>query len=128
MKAAHCGRFLFARNQPPVPTAWHLNQPGGLISMKKLSGLICMLVLCGTLAAAQANGNNGGGQTSNPGTGQPGTGNVPGTGAGQGTGGDISTTPKTTGKKKKGASHKSGKKKKQSSSSPNNGSSGSTPK
>jgi hypothetical protein len=119
--------FFLRGDQPPAPSRQHLNQLGGL-DMTRLSGFICALFLCGVLAAAQATGNNGGGQTSSPGSGQPGTGNVPGTGAGQGTGGDITTTPKTTSKKKKATSHKSGKKGKKSTNSADTGSNSSTPK
>ena len=90
---------------------------GEVRTMPKSLTLICALLLSSVMALPQSqptggansggstNSNNGGGQTTNPGTGQPGTGNVPGTGAGQGTGGDITTTPKAT-KKKKSRRHK----------------------
>lgn len=96
--------------------------------MTKLLGFIGAVVLCGTLVVAQSNANTGGGQTSSPGTGQPGTGNVPGTGAGQGTGSDITTTPKTTGKAKNSKNHKAGKKGKKPAKPADAGSNGSTPK
>jgi hypothetical protein len=98
------------------------------MKMRRILGFIGIVVLCGSLAAAQSNANSGGGQTSSPGTGQPGTGNVPGTGAGQGTGGDITTTPKTTSKTKKAKSHKAGKKGKKAANPADAGTNAGTPK
>jgi hypothetical protein len=103
------------------------------MNMTKLLKVLCAAILGGTLALAQAN-NTGSNQTTTPGNGQPGTGNVPGTGAGQGTGSDITTTPQTTGKTttgktKKGKGPKSGKKGKKKSTNPaDSGTTGGTPK
>jgi hypothetical protein len=72
--------------------------------MRKILKFAFLLLFSGALAVAQSSGGNG--SSSNPGTGQPGTGNVPGTGTGQGTGGDITTTPKATKKKHKASRHK----------------------
>jgi hypothetical protein len=79
-------------------------------SMRKFWRLICTIVLGSTLASAQATSNSGGGQTSNPGTGQPGTGNVPGTGSGQGSGAEIPATAQSKNKSHKNSTHKHHKK------------------
>jgi hypothetical protein len=97
------------------------------MNMAKLLEVLCAAILGGTLAIAQSNGNAGGGQTSSPGNGQPGTGNVAGTGS------EITTAPQTTGKTatgktKKGKSHKSGTKGKKSANPANSGTNSSTPK
>jgi hypothetical protein len=79
-------------------------------SMRRFWTLICTVVLGSTLAFAQATSNSGGGQTSNPGTGQPGTGNVPGTGTGQGSGAEIPATAQSKTKSHKKSTHKHRKK------------------
>jgi hypothetical protein len=79
-------------------------------SMQKFWIVICTVVLGSSLAFAQAMNNSGGGQTSNPGTGQPGTGNVPGTGSGQGSGAEIPATAQSKTKSHKKSTHKHHKK------------------
>ena len=79
-------------------------------TMRKFWTLICTIVLVSTLALSQATSNSGGGQTSNPATGQPGTGNVPGTGTGQGSGAEIPATAQSKTKSHKKSTHKHHKK------------------